>query len=136
MSGNPHLDLYRKSTLGASLEEALEELMRQNLMTQSLARKVLEQFDKSINEVIANKVKTKVSFKGNLQTYRFCDNVWTFVLENANFRTETEAINVDLVKIEACDSKNLLKPNPGSTSTSSTTSAHTTTSEANYASDE
>ncbi|CAN7063880.1 unnamed protein product [Brassica oleracea var. botrytis] len=28
-------------------------------------------------------VKTKVSIKGYLHTYRFCDNVWTFILQKS-----------------------------------------------------
>uniref|UniRef100_A0A8C7A7P3 Transcription initiation factor IIA gamma chain n=1 Tax=Neovison vison TaxID=452646 RepID=A0A8C7A7P3_NEOVI len=37
---------------------------------------------------------------------RFCDNVWTFVLNNVEFREVTELIKVDKVKIVACDGKN------------------------------
>jgi hypothetical protein len=41
--------------------------------------------------------------KGNLSTYRFCDNVWTLVLKDVSFKTDNETINVDNVKIVACD---------------------------------
>ncbi|KAB0342884.1 hypothetical protein FD754_019810 [Muntiacus muntjak] len=43
---------------------------------------------------------------GSLNTYRFCDNVWTFVLNDVEFREVTELIKVDKVKIVACDGKN------------------------------
>jgi transcription initiation factor TFIIA small subunit len=45
------------------------------------------------------------SKQGHLHTYRFCDNVWTFILENASFKTDNEVTAVDRVKIVACDAK-------------------------------
>lgn len=47
--------------------------------------------------------------QGHLHTYRFCDNVWTFILENASFKTENELQSVDRVKIVACDAKILAR---------------------------
>ena len=44
--------------------------------------------------------------KGSLNTYRFCDNVWTFVLNDVEFREATEFIKLDKVKIVACNGKN------------------------------
>ena len=44
-------------------------------------------------------------YQGHLNTYRFCDNVWTFVLENVEFREVQEIAKVDKVKIVACDGK-------------------------------
>ena len=43
--------------------------------------------------------------QGHLHTYRFCDNVWTFILENASFKTDNDVLAVDRVKIVACDAK-------------------------------
>jgi transcription initiation factor TFIIA small subunit len=68
------------------------------------------QFDKSMNEALETQVKSKMNFKGHLHTYRFCDNVWTFLLENAEFRVSVpggpmETVRVDKVKIVACDGK-------------------------------
>ncbi|KAF6166749.1 hypothetical protein GIB67_005625 [Kingdonia uniflora] len=48
-------------------------------------------------------------FTGHLHTYRFCDNVWTFILQDASFKNEEGQENVGLVKIVACDSKLLLQ---------------------------
>eukprot|EP01097_Dermamoeba_algensis_P010416 TRINITY_DN76_c0_g1_i1.p1 TRINITY_DN76_c0_g1~~TRINITY_DN76_c0_g1_i1.p1 ORF type:complete len:112 (-),score=17.55 TRINITY_DN76_c0_g1_i1:45-380(-) len=98
-------ELYRKTTLGVSLTDSLEELLQNSKISPELAAKVLLQFDKSINHALTNQVKTKASFKGHLHTFRFCDGVWTFILENTAFRTETETIHVNVVKIVACDGK-------------------------------
>ena len=53
----------------------------------------------------------KFSFakQGHLHTYRFCDNVWTFILENASFKTDNDVTAVDRVKIVACDAKILAR---------------------------
>lgn len=59
----------------------------------------------SMQDALQTKVKSKTNFKGHLHTYRFCDNVWTFILENAAFKTDNETQNVDHVKIVACDAK-------------------------------
>ncbi|TVU17077.1 hypothetical protein EJB05_33089 [Eragrostis curvula] len=42
---------------------------------------------------------------GHLHTYRFCDNVWTFILTDAQFKNEETTEQVGKVKIVACDSK-------------------------------
>ncbi|CAM6104724.1 unnamed protein product [Calypogeia fissa] len=98
-------ELYRKSSIGMSLTDALDELVTNGTISPLLAVKVLMQFDKSMNDALSQKVKTKTNFKGHLHTYRFCDNVWTFILEKAEFKFDTERVNVDRVKIVACDAK-------------------------------
>ncbi|KAL2608227.1 hypothetical protein R1flu_026800 [Riccia fluitans] len=98
-------ELYRKSSIGMSLTDALDELVTNGTISPLLAVKVLMQFDKSMNEALQQRVKSKTTFKGHLHTYRFCDNVWTFILENALFKTDNEIQHVDRVKIVACDAK-------------------------------
>uniref|UniRef100_A0A3B3W2K5 Transcription initiation factor IIA subunit 2 n=1 Tax=Poecilia latipinna TaxID=48699 RepID=A0A3B3W2K5_9TELE len=75
-------------------------------ITPQLALQVLLQFDKAINAALASRVRNRVNFRGSLNTYRFCDNVWTFVLNDVEFREVTELVKVDKVKIVACDGKN------------------------------
>ena len=50
-----------------------------------------------------------VAVQGHLHTYRFCDNVWTFILTDATFKSEEISETLSKVKIVACDSK-LLQP--------------------------
>jgi len=98
--------LYRNTTLGHTLQEALDELMQLQLLSPTLALKVLLQFDKSINTALNTRVKTKLNFKAEkLNTYRFCDNVWTFMLNDVDFKELSEFGTVDRVKIVACDAK-------------------------------
>merc|ERR1712126_372644 len=70
------------------------------------AYKVLLQFDRSMNKALAEKVKNRLTFKaGKLHTYRFCDNVWTFLLSDVEFRDIQELAKGGTVKIVACDGK-------------------------------
>ncbi|CAM8979171.1 hypothetical protein QQ045_001652 [Rhodiola kirilowii] len=98
-------ELYRRSTIGMCLTETLDEMVENGTLGADLAIKVLVQFDKSMTEALETQVKSKVSIKGHLHTYRFCDNVWTFILQNAIFKNEDAQENVGHVKIVACDSK-------------------------------
>eukprot|EP00246_Nothoceros_aenigmaticus_P012971 TRINITY_DN4238_c0_g1_i1.p1 TRINITY_DN4238_c0_g1~~TRINITY_DN4238_c0_g1_i1.p1 ORF type:complete len:107 (+),score=11.21 TRINITY_DN4238_c0_g1_i1:137-457(+) len=98
-------ELYRKSSIGMGLTEALDELVINGSLSPLLAVKVLMQFDKSMQDALQARVKSKTNFKGHLHTYRFCDNVWTFILEKATFKTDSDVQTVDRVKIVACDAK-------------------------------
>lgn len=40
-----------------------------------------------------------------MDTYRFCDNVWTFMLSDVEFKETQEMARVDKLKIVACDGK-------------------------------
>jgi len=98
--------LYRNTTLGHTLQESLDEFIQLGQISPQLALKVLLQFDKAINVSLGTRVKSRLQFKaGHLKTYRFCDNVWTFVLKDVEFREVQELVKVDKVKIVACDGK-------------------------------
>jgi hypothetical protein len=74
------------------------------------------------------------SLQGHLNTYRFCDNVWTFVLENVDFREVGEIVKAEKVKVVACDGKGMVHktnkyelivvPQSASSSTESKSEAH------------
>ncbi|XP_058221977.1 transcription initiation factor IIA subunit 2 [Rhododendron vialii] len=98
-------ELYRRSTIGMCLTETLDEMVSNGTLSPEIAIQVLVQFDKSMTEALETQVKNKVSIKGHLHTYRFCDNVWTFILTDAVFKSEDNQENVSRVKIVACDSK-------------------------------
>ncbi|KAK8678012.1 hypothetical protein V6N13_143529 [Hibiscus sabdariffa] len=91
------------------LTEALDEMVSSCTLSPELAIQVLVQFDKSMTEALESQVKSKVTIKGHLHTYRFCDNVWTFILQDALFKKEDSQETVGRVKIVACDSKLLLQ---------------------------
>ncbi|XP_051132443.1 transcription initiation factor IIA subunit 2-like [Andrographis paniculata] len=98
-------ELYRRSTIGMCLTETLDQMVSGGILSPALAIKVLIQFDQSVTEVIDNEAKSKISIKGHLHTYRYCDNVWTFLLQNAQLKSEEGQETVESLKIVACDSK-------------------------------
>ncbi|CAK9293183.1 unnamed protein product [Gordionus sp. m RMFG-2023] len=98
--------IYRNTTLGHALQESLDEMLEGGQITPQIKFKVLAQFDKAINNALANRVRTRINFRaGHLNTYRFCDNVWTFLLNDVDFREMSELLKISKVKIVACDGK-------------------------------
>ncbi|CAF0805297.1 unnamed protein product [Brachionus calyciflorus] len=99
-------EVYRNTTLGNTLQECLDDMIQTNQITERLANRVLKEFDKSINTTLATRVKTRYNFKGTLSTYRFCDNVWTLLFKQIEFKeTQQEKIVAYNVKFVACDGK-------------------------------
>ncbi|XP_042387994.1 transcription initiation factor IIA subunit 2 [Zingiber officinale] len=98
-------ELYRRSSIGMCLTETLDEMVSTGALSPELAIQVLMQFDKSMTEALETQVKSKVTIKGHLHTYRFCDNVWTFILQDATFKSDELNDQARRVKIVACDSK-------------------------------
>lgn len=86
-----------------ALTDTLDELISAGQIPPQLAMRVLCQFDRAITEAIQKHVTTRTLIKGHLHTYRFCDDVWTFIIENASFRLDSETVTVDKVKIVACN---------------------------------
>ncbi|XP_042235678.1 transcription initiation factor IIA subunit 2-like isoform X2 [Homarus americanus] len=100
--------LYRNTTLGNTLQESLDELIQFQQISPNLALRVLLQFDRAINTALANKVRTRINFKASkLNTYRFCDNVWTFLMSDVEFKEVQDFAQVDKLKIVACDGREL-----------------------------
>ncbi|MBA0775378.1 hypothetical protein Gotri_010530 [Gossypium trilobum] len=56
-------ELYRRSTIGMCLTEALDEMVSNGTLSPELAIQVLVQFDKSMTEARESQVKSKVTIK-------------------------------------------------------------------------
>lgn len=84
----------------------MDQLIVDQRIQPQLALKILSNFDKATSEHLKNDVKSKMSFKGHLHTYRFCDDVWTFVIKDLQMKLDgNETITVPKCKIVACNSK-------------------------------
>jgi len=85
----------------------LDDLISCQSIDPQLAIKVLNQFDRIVTESLQEKVKARLTFKGSLDTYRFCDEVWTFLIKNVTFKMENGSTTVvaDKVKIVGCSAK-------------------------------
>lgn len=90
-----------------ALTDTLDDLISDRRIEPQLAMKILANFDRSITEVLAEKVKARLTFKGHLDTYRFCDEVWTFLIKDVTFKMEnsSQVVQADKVKIVSCNSK-------------------------------
>lgn len=55
--------MYRNTTLGNTLQETLDEFIQCGQISPELAKKVLVQFDKSINVALSSRIKNRLSFK-------------------------------------------------------------------------
>ncbi|KAJ1995009.1 Transcription initiation factor IIA subunit 2 [Dimargaris cristalligena] len=100
-----YYELYRSSSIGAALMDSLDELIVEGLLNPHLAMRVLAQFDKSISDALSNKVKTRITFKGSLRTYRLCDEVWTFIIKKPSFKFDNEELTANKIKIVACNAR-------------------------------
>ncbi|KAI0360583.1 transcription initiation factor IIA gamma subunit [Trametes coccinea BRFM310] len=98
-----YYEFYRGSSIGMALTDSLDELITSGAITPQLAMKVLQQFDKSLADIMVKQVKTKTTLKGHLHTYRLCDDVWTFIVKNPQFKMESnEVVSAPKIKIVAC----------------------------------
>lgn len=115
-----------------ALTDTLDDLITERRIEPQLAIKILANFDRSITEILAQQGNHKLSFKvtlnfhipridpfdpstaelicptrkGHLHTYRFCDEVWTFLIEDVTFKmNDNTPVQADKVKIVSCNSK-------------------------------
>jgi transcription initiation factor TFIIA small subunit len=56
-------EIYRRSTIGLALTDALDELIQNQQLSPPLAMKVLYQFDRTMTEVLNNKMRVRGSIK-------------------------------------------------------------------------
>jgi transcription initiation factor TFIIA small subunit len=95
-----------KDSLGGALTDTLDSLITERRIEPQLAMKILINFDKAVADGLSDKVKSRLSFKGHLDTYRFCDDVWTFIIKDINFKLDnSNQVHADRVKIVSCNTK-------------------------------
>jgi len=105
------LALYRKTTIGVSLSETLDEMISKHMITREISEKILEKFDQVILKQLECQKINKSSIKARLDNYNNNDAVWTFYLSQVTIKTEHETVNSDHLKIVACDKRNLENTN-------------------------
>lgn len=115
MSNPGYYELYRRSTVGTTLTDALDQLISDEKIQPQLAMTILSNFDKIVSDLLkpeSNIARSKLTFKGDLSTYRFCDDVWTFIIKNVLVKLSdagntdlNDQVTVDKFKIVACNSR-------------------------------
>ena len=96
--------IYRRTTIGDTLNQSLTEMVERNTISKQLAEKVLREFDKQISLKLST-VGNRIHFTGDLDSYQQCQNVWTLFLRDCLFRNEFGGaeVAVDRLKIVACE---------------------------------
>ncbi|KAI4145112.1 MAG: hypothetical protein LQ340_006408 [Diploschistes diacapsis] len=106
MAAENHYELYRQCSIGLTLVDTLDDMIQEGRIEPQLAMKVVSRFDKAASEVLADKVKARLIFKGHLDIYRFCDDVWTFKIKDVNFKLDNgSTIQAEKIKIVSCNTK-------------------------------
>lgn len=100
-----YFELYRSTVLGDTLADTLDELVKHQQLTGSMAMRVLGQFDRSINTHLEQQIRAKGGLKGHLKNYRLCDEVWTFEVSEATLKVDDELLSIPNLKIVACNGK-------------------------------
>ncbi|GAB7346757.1 hypothetical protein MBLNU459_g1861t1 [Dothideomycetes sp. NU459] len=103
-------ELYRNTrsqySIGMALADTLDDLISSRRIEPQLAIKIMTNFDQVMSQVLGDRVKARMSFKGHLDTYRFCDEVWTFIIKDIKFKLDnSQQIEAEKVKIVSCQSK-------------------------------
>ena len=80
---------YRTTSIGLALADTLDDMIASGKIEPQLANRVIQNFDQCIADVLHEKVKARVDPKGGLDSYRFVDDVWKFVLKEVSFKTYT-----------------------------------------------
>lgn len=52
-------------------------------------------------------LSSDANLQGSLDTYRFCDDVWTFLIKNVSFKMDNggQTVTADKIKIVSCNAK-------------------------------
>ena len=102
--------LYRNTTLGHTLQEALDELMQLQLLSPTLALKVLLQFDKSINTALNTRFANTYSHihPFNLLAYSFVTfHAHTSYFHSVHFEPAAKILNWHLMQPRFCNKQAL-----------------------------
>lgn len=111
---------YRETTLGSTLQQSLDDLYRELRSSvgpssipedsfKQLKEKVLEEFDKEMNDKLNRMAKNRLSINAELTTYRHCDSVWQMVLQDVTIQGQSDKLDIDKIKIVACENKSVGK---------------------------
>jgi transcription initiation factor TFIIA small subunit len=97
------LALYRQSTLGNSLFEVLQELQNEKKISETMLKKTMEVFDKSICDEISKVNKSRATIKATITSFKNCDDIWIFYGKDATVKTDKEQLTSNKLKIITCD---------------------------------
>lgn len=82
----PVYAVYRMCSLGVALTDTLQHMVDTDQLSETEAMQVLFQFDKSINKLLPRHVSADCTMTGQLNSYRYRDQVWQLYTKNIRVR--------------------------------------------------
>jgi len=102
--------LYRKTTIGKALEDALASLMAQNLINSQLQEYIFQTFEQALVDAVSLS-PTKGTIRGRLHTFRLYNGVWTFIVDRPAISFSDLAETAEFLKIVAVEATESMKRN-------------------------
>jgi len=100
-----NLVVYRNSTIGMTLRDALEELKQQ--IPEELESKIWESFDNAVCERFKEfNQNTRCKLHGKCSRYNNCDDVWKFILDECEIKGDNFDESSNNCRVVAIDSQN------------------------------
>lgn len=103
----PPYSIYRASTIGSTLFEALKLMKAEGELDDLHIQQTLGIFDTVINDALEDMVQNKVSLTGQLDVYRHCDAIWTLIIRNARITGPTHILTTDSIKVVAPEHRHI-----------------------------
>ncbi|KAA8913877.1 transcription initiation factor IIA, gamma subunit, helical domain-containing protein [Sphaerosporella brunnea] len=104
-------ELYRGSSMGRTLIDAVDELVIAGKIPPALAAKVLQHFDEQMAKVLREQVGSHVNLKGTMKRFNNISDVWLWNVEDALISVDRQKpMRVDRLKIVAMASKVVGRP--------------------------
>ena len=105
--------------------DTIDKMILEGQIEPQTAMKIMSNFDKAIAKILADRVKARLSFKvrahrvfalytelilillkGQLDTYRFCNEVWSFVIKDVTMTLDNHChVKAEKIKIVSCNDK-------------------------------
>ena len=100
---NGPLNLYKRTILCTKLLETIEELKSQGQITPNLEKKIMTKFDEIICDEIGKVTKNKNTIKGNVTSFKHCDDIWIFYCTNILLNIDKMKLSFPKLKVIALD---------------------------------
>lgn len=105
--------IFRVSTLGTTLMDALDEMVTNNILPANVAMRILSTFDEKMPDVLADGslVKERLTFKGKLgKNYRKFNDFCSIDGENVTIKLQRgNTLEIDKLRIMAKEAKRSIK---------------------------
>ena len=103
---NNYLSTYRETTIGASLEDALDDLLDQTDITDATPQLIREHFDREMFVNFKNLPKVRPAKISGFCHYQNVEDIWKFEIKDLEIKDEHFKKDSDLCKLVAVSAKN------------------------------